>query len=413
MLIAFYILSQLFDALGMCPFGYRCRFMKAHLETLPEGTGFQGLGLQMRIDYAKLRSVAPLSSREAVTDADLVQWAYETRGELNVVTQDRIARIRREKFDSLPITRAYLGSINEPLDTRADPGSFNRGKGRGRGGRGRGRGGAPRPSRESDSVTLATTSDTLIGQTDEHQQDAQPSEHFAQVIEGNSSSPLEAVYETVASPDDPDVQLRHLEKRRLRFEGGMYLAPLTTVGNLPFRRLCTQYGADITCGEMGLSQEYMVGNKGEWSLVRRHPSERTFGIQVCGSRPQTMVAATEMLQRECPSLDFIDVNLGCPIDLVVRKGGGSALLDHSAKLGRILKGMSYASGDTPITIKMRTGVKTGVNTTHKQMPKVVREWGVGAVTVSFKYRALMCVLLKLCDTLDTWPNTTTKILEVC
>lgn len=133
---------------------------------------------------------------------------------------------------------------------------------------------------------------------------------------------------------------------------------------------------------MGLSQEYLTGNKNEWSLVRRHPSEKMFGLQLCGNRPQTLVAATEMLRRESPDVDFIDVNLGCPIDLVVKKGAGSALLDNSTRLGKILKGMSFAAGNVPVTIKMRTGIKTGVNTTHKLMPKAVQEWGVGAVTVS-------------------------------
>jgi tRNA-dihydrouridine synthase 3 len=132
---------------------------------------------------------------------------------------------------------------------------------------------------------------------------------------------------------------------------------------------------------MGLAQEFQTGNKSEWSLIRRHPSERKFGIQLCGNRPQTLVAATEAICKEVSDLDFIDVNLGCPIDLVVKKGAGSALLDHAGKLGRILKGMSYAAGDVPITIKMRTGIKTGVNTTHKLMPRAVKDWGVGALTV--------------------------------
>lgn len=220
---------------------------------------------------------------------------------------------------------------------------------------------------------------------------------------------------TNSADDTPDVPLRAEEKKRLRFEGCTYLAPLTTVGNLPFRRVCIDYGVDITIGEMALAQEFLTGNKNEWSLVRRHPSEKMFGLQLCGNRPQTLVAATEHLRKESPDVDFIDVNLGCPIDLVVKKGGGSALLDQATKLGKILKGMSFASGNIPVTIKMRTGIKTGVNTTHRLMPKVIQEWGVGALTVSRVILFLLVLreacLLMLCSwvVLDSRPNPAAEV----
>ena len=65
--------------------------------------------------------------------------------------------------------------------------------------------------------------------------------------------------------------------------------------------------------------------KEEWSLVRRHPSERIFGMQIAGSKPQLLVPAAEIIGRECAgNLDFVDLNCGCPIDLVYKTGSGSA-----------------------------------------------------------------------------------------
>lgn len=182
-------------------------------------------------------------------------------------------------------------------------------------------------------------------------------------------------------------RIRPSEKRRLDwFHDELYLAPLTTTGNLPFRRLCVSLGADITCGEMGLADSYLQGSKNEWSLVRRWEGERCFGTQVCGNKPEQLVPTAEVLAREFPrGLDFIDVNCGCPIDMVYNRGAGSALLDHGARLGRIVRAMSAVTGDIPITVKLRTGT-TNTQTTHKLFPKLKVDWNVGAATLHGRSR---------------------------
>ncbi|KAB5588323.1 TRNA-dihydrouridine synthase 3 [Ceratobasidium theobromae] len=174
-----------------------------------------------------------------------------------------------------------------------------------------------------------------------------------------------------AQRDTPDVPTRASEKRRLRWQGMSYLAPLTTVGNLSI----------------------LQGSNSEWSLVRRHPSEKVFGVQIAGSKVPQLVRAAEVLanefgprsRREQTQIDFVDVNCGCPIDLVFRTGAGSALLENHNKLGRILIGMSRALGEVPLTIKVRTGVKEGRNTSHKLMPRLSR-WGVNAFSIHGRTR---------------------------
>jgi len=89
---------------------------------------------------------------------------------------------------------------------------------------------------------------------------------------------------------------------------------------------------------VGLATSFLSGSKEEWSLVRRHPSETMFGVQVAGSKPATLVPTAEIIARECGrGIDFMDLNCGCPIDLVFRTGSGSARTFAAApilKVGR-------------------------------------------------------------------------------
>lgn len=81
---------------------------------------------------------------------------------------------------------------------------------------------------------------------------------------------------------------------------------------------------------MGLGMSFLQGSKEEWSLIRRHPSEKHFGIQVAGSQPGTLASCAEVIGKEVASqggvegIGFVDLNIGCPIDLVYQMGAGSA-----------------------------------------------------------------------------------------
>lgn len=168
------------------------------------------------------------------------------------------------------------------------------------------------------------------------------------------------------------------EKKKIDFAGKLYLAPLTTVGNLPFRKICKKLGADITCGEMAFSSKLLQCSQAEWALIKRHESEDVFGAQISGAFPDTVSKVTELLNREA-NVDFIDLNLGCPIDIVCQKGEGSALMGRVNRLEKIVKGM-VAVSDVPITVKMRTGIMEGNNTAHQVIP-LLKEWGVDLVSL--------------------------------
>lgn len=178
------------------------------------------------------------------------------------------------------------------------------------------------------------------------------------------------------------------EKRKIYFGPETpVLAPLTTQGNLPFRRLCTDLGAQFTYSEMAMSLPLIQGHKPEWALMKAHESEMRpptvssrateivkgydnsrdfrFGAQIAANKPWVAVKATEVMANLTPNLRVIDLNCGCPIDLVYREGAGSALLDHPSKLEKIVRGMNTVSNEIPITVKIRTGTKDGSPTALK------------------------------------------------
>ncbi|KAK4971213.1 tRNA-dihydrouridine synthase 3, partial [Elasticomyces elasticus] len=168
------------------------------------------------------------------------------------------------------------------------------------------------------------------------------------------------------------------EKRRIYYGPETpILAPLTTQGNLPFRRLAVSLGAQVTWSEMAMGLPLIQGEKSEWALMKAHESETLpptytpkrvvagydnrkdlkFGAQIAGNKPWLALKTTEILTALCPHLRAIDLNCGCPIDLVYRQGAGSALLDNPGKLEKILRGMNAVSVEVPITVKIRMGTR--------------------------------------------------------
>ena len=173
------------------------------------------------------------------------------------------------------------------------------------------------------------------------------------------------------------------ERRTVDFRGKLYLAPLTTVGNLPYRRVCKEFGADITCSEMAMATNLLQGQASEWALLRRHPSEDIFGVQIAGGHPEPMGRAAQLID-ETLEVDFVDINMGCPIDAVCNKGCGAALAQKSGRVQGIVRTMSEVLS-CPLTVKVRTGYAMDTPTAHKLLPHL-KAWGAAAVTLHGRSR---------------------------
>lgn len=178
------------------------------------------------------------------------------------------------------------------------------------------------------------------------------------------------------------------KKKNLNYKYKKILSPLTTVGNLPFRRLCKEnFNCDYTYSEMILALPLVQGRNSEWALTKSANSElNSFNIQIASTKIWQSAKATEILANSITNVNEINMNAGCPIDLLYKQGGGSALLDNHAKLIRMLNSMNYVSNDIPITVKIRTGTKENHPIADNLIKRLVFETDVSAITLHGRSR---------------------------
>ncbi|GAA1251524.1 nifR3 family TIM-barrel protein [Microbacterium phyllosphaerae] len=133
------------------------------------------------------------------------------------------------------------------------------------------------------------------------------------------------------------------------------LAPMAGITNTAFRRLCREYGAGLYVSEMITSRALVERNETTMRLIRHHESETPRSIQLYGVDPHTISEAVRIIVAE-DHADHIDLNFGCPVPKVTRKGGGAALPWKSSLFSQIVTQAVKAAGDIPLTIKMRKGI---------------------------------------------------------
>jgi tRNA-dihydrouridine synthase 3 len=134
--------------------------------------------------------------------------------------------------------------------------------------------------------------------------------------------------------------------------GAVVMAPMTKGSNLPYRRLCEELGARVVVSEMVVARRLKQRRRGEFALIRRAPDEPCFGVQLAGNNPEELAWAAALV--ESRGADFVDVNLGCPIDHFTRKGLGAALGRQPKRVRRIVEAMRGAV-QVPVTVKIRLG----------------------------------------------------------
>ena len=134
----------------------------------------------------------------------------------------------------------------------------------------------------------------------------------------------------------------------------LFLAPMAGVTNSVFRRICQARGADVLTTEFVSAEGIMHRNERTEHYVDFTPEERPLGVQLFGADPQQLARGAQSVV-DWKQPDFIDINFGCPVNKVVCKNGGSALLRDGALLASIAAAVVRAVAPLPVTAKIRTG----------------------------------------------------------
>lgn len=157
------------------------------------------------------------------------------------------------------------------------------------------------------------------------------------------------------------------------------LAPMAGVTDGPFRGVCSRFGAGLYVSEMITARALVERNERTLSMLRFDGSEATRSVQLYGTDPRTLGEAVRILVGEF-GVDHVDMNFGCPVPKVTRKGGGSALPVRTVLLRNIIRAAVAAAGPIPVTIKFRMGVDDGI-LTYLDTGRIAEEEGVAAVAL--------------------------------
>ncbi len=155
------------------------------------------------------------------------------------------------------------------------------------------------------------------------------------------------------------------------------LAPMAGVTDFPFRMICKELGAGLVFSEMVSVEALIREHKRTFAMLHTDPAERPVAFQIFGSKPKSMADAARIVSHG--GVDFIDINMGCPVPKVLKCGAGSALLRDLGLATEIMAAVVDASS-VPVTVKIRLGWDSQ-NIVAAELARTAESVGIAAITV--------------------------------
>ncbi len=163
----------------------------------------------------------------------------------------------------------------------------------------------------------------------------------------------------------------------LTFDSPIVLAPLAGYTDLPFRLLCRSFGAGYCVSEMISCHGLVYRQANTIKMLASIAEEKPVAFQLFGADPAVMAEAAEILASYGP--DMLDINMGCPVRKVTKKGAGAALMTDWQLAKKILQQIVARVG-LPVTVKIRSG-KDAHAINAPSFAKMLEDTGASAITV--------------------------------
>ena len=178
--------------------------------------------------------------------------------------------------------------------------------------------------------------------------------------------------------------LKKLKIKDLELENNLILAPMAGVTDLPFRKICKEFGPGLVCTEMVSSKAIYHDDTKTKLLMNTDGEKRPISMQIFGSDEETMSYASKYVSKIA---DIVDINMGCPAPKVVKNGDGSKLLLDIKKAEKVIKAV-VKNSTKPVTLKIRKGWDCN-NIVAIEFAQMAEKAGVSAITIHGRTRTEM------------------------
>ncbi|MCB2291006.1 tRNA dihydrouridine synthase DusB [Clostridium sp. CS001] len=172
----------------------------------------------------------------------------------------------------------------------------------------------------------------------------------------------------------------------IELKNDVFLAPMAGVTDIAFREICKELGCGLLYTEMVSAKGLYYGSSNTEALMRISEEERPVAIQIFGSDPKIMANACEVFNKN-DDICIVDVNMGCPVNKIVKNGEGSALMQNPKLAAEIIKEMKKVS-TKPVTVKFRKGFDSN-NVNAVEFAKYMEDAGIDAIAVHGRTREQM------------------------